>query len=56
MQPSEAKAEYDKIMREAMADPKHPYMNNLHPEHKAVVERMASLYAMMHPQEAGAAA
>lgn len=43
MTPAEAQSEYNSIL----GDPKHPYRNELHPEHDAAVTRMIELQQMM---------
>lgn len=49
-----AKAELAKIRTAAMADPKHPYINSLHPEQKAVTARMMELYSSAYPGDVAA--
>jgi hypothetical protein len=46
MTPEEAQAEIAKIK----GDPKHPYYNADHPEHKAAVEKMLALNAMVYTE------
>jgi hypothetical protein len=49
MSPEEAKKEIAKIQGAASSDPKHPYLNKLHPEHEALTKRMAQLFQMAYP-------
>jgi hypothetical protein len=51
MTPTEASSEITKIMGAAHSDPKHPYINRDHPEHKLYVQRMADLQALAHPDK-----
>lgn len=46
MTPDKAQAEYNKILM----DQTHPYNSQYHPEHKAAVELMESLFAQANPQ------
>lgn len=50
MTPEEASKEIAAIKGEALKDPKHPYTNKMHPEHKAFVQKMSNLFAMAHPE------
>lgn len=49
MTPEQATSEIDKIMTAARADPKHAYLDERHPEHKALHQRVATLHAMAAP-------
>ena len=51
MTPQEAGSEITKIMGAAHSDPKHPYINRDHPEHKLYVQRMADLQALANPEK-----
>jgi hypothetical protein len=44
MSPEEAKSEIARIQGEAMANPKHPYINKEHPEHDMMVQKMNKLF------------
>jgi hypothetical protein len=44
----EALSEIARLQQAAKADPKHPYVNKTHPEHKATVKRMEDLFAVAY--------
>ncbi len=51
MTPDEAKAEIAKVRGEAASKSDHALNDRKHPEHKAMVEKMNSLYAMAYPEK-----
>jgi hypothetical protein len=50
--PKEAMAEIAKIRGECADNPKHPYLNKQHPEHKKMLDKMADLHKAAYPEEA----
>jgi hypothetical protein len=46
----EAEQEFSKIRQEAIADPKHPLMDKLHPDHQKLVERVETLMRAIYPE------
>jgi len=50
MSPSQAKAEIAKINNEAQTNPKHPLMDEQHPEHKEAISKRDSLYKLAYPE------
>lgn len=51
--PASAQMEIDRIMAAAARDPKHPYMDRLHPEHQAMQQRMSQLFQVAARGRAG---
>ena len=51
MSPSQAKAEIAKINNEAQTNPKHPLMDEQHPEHKEAISKRDSLYKLAYPSD-----
>lgn len=52
--PAGAKAAKDKIYADARSDPKHPFNDRGHPEHKAINDRILALNRVIHPGASGA--
>jgi len=50
MSPAQAKAEIAKINSQAQSDPKHPLMDDQHPEHKEAIAKRDSLYKIAYPE------
>jgi hypothetical protein len=46
----EAEQEFSKIRQAAIADPKHPLMDKLHPDHQKLVERVETLMRTIYPE------
>lgn len=49
--PEAAKAEISRIRSEAAENKDHPYSNSRHPEHKAMLDRVARLYSVAYPDK-----
>lgn len=45
-----AEQEFSKIRQAAIADPKHPLMDKLHPDHQKLVERVETLMRTIYPE------
>ncbi len=46
----EAEQEFSKIRQAAIADPRHPLMDKLHPDHQNLVERVETLMRTIYPE------
>jgi hypothetical protein len=54
MTPEQAKAEIKRMNTEATQNPKHPLMDDMHPEHKEAIAKRDSLYKLAYPESEGA--
>jgi LmbE family N-acetylglucosaminyl deacetylase len=49
LEPQEAQGKIDKVMREARANPQHPYVNKADPDHGRTVQAMTRLFEASRP-------
>jgi hypothetical protein len=54
MTPEQAKAEIKRMNTEATQNPKHPLMDDMHPEHKEAIAKRDSLYKLAYPENESA--